>query len=123
MPSITIELPLPDRRLHPNARAFWAAKAKQTRLYRESAWVMATLAKPNRHKPWKRASVILEFTFADKRKRDVDGLISSIKGAIDGIADAGIIENDNGITQFSVNVLPPNKAKRGVRITVTELKH
>lgn len=118
---VTIDLPLPARSQHQNWRGHWATKARETRKHREWACVMARLAKTHK-RPWKRASVHLEFTFADARRRDVDGLIASCKGYLDGIADAGIIENDSGITQFSVDVLPPNKTKCGVRITVTELK-
>lgn len=120
MESIEIDLPLPSRLLHPNARPHYMAKARQTRNHRFAACVMATAARTNK-KPWKSASVLLRFTFADKRARDRDGLLSMAKAYIDGVADAGVVENDSQMTFLPVEITSPNKLRTGVKIIVTNL--
>lgn len=80
-------LPWPSRDLHPNARVHWARRAKATKAARQLAWAEALKAK------WvapDSARIYLQIYFypPDKRQRDLDGLLSSIKATIDGIADA-----------------------------------
>lgn len=81
-----IELPWPDKRLHPNARVHRmrkAAAAKKARL--EAAWLTREAKMP------KLASEALHVTVTfhppDKRRRDADGMLASIKSHLDGIAD------------------------------------
>lgn len=119
MKSITIDLPLPSRELHPNARPHWRAKATAAKKYR--AWACLATRCHQIGEPWRSVSVLSQFTFQDKRTRDTDGLLCWLKNAFDGIQDAGVVLNDAGMTHQPVEVMPPNKLKPGVRIIVTDL--
>jgi len=86
---IHIDLPWPDKALHPNARVHWARRAKAAKSLRTAA-AACTLEAGIRRGDWDipcaiRATVI--FHPPDKRRRDIDGMLSSIKSGIDGIAD------------------------------------
>lgn len=96
----------PDKSLHPNSRPHWAQKAKAAKAARERAGWVTKAAK------WKvtgDGTVMLKITFRppDKRKRDLDGMLSSCKAYNDGIADAlGI--NDNRF-RFTLDIGEPVK--------------
>lgn len=114
---MAVELPWPDRALHPNSRPHWAAKAKAAAKARyEAAW-------------WARAagvrkidaealSVTAIFYPPDKRRRDADGLLASIKSALDGIAD--VIGVDDHRWQIAVRRAEP-RAGGAVRIEIAEV--
>lgn len=91
---VRIELPWPSRVLHPNARVHWAAKARATKLAKSEAawWAKAAGAKPIKANV---LSVSITFFPPDKRRRDVDGMLASIKAYIDGIADVVGIDDSN----------------------------
>lgn len=81
-----ITLSWPHRKLSPNARVHWAEKSRLARSYRQEGFY-ATRAE--------RAALTLEnplvaLTFhpPDARHRDLDNMISAMKSALDGIADA-----------------------------------
>lgn len=83
-------LPWPDRILHPNTRTHWAKRAKATKDARAVAYFYAVAEGWNSadlpaHGP---IHVWLDGYANDRRRRDADGLLSSMKAAIDGIADA-----------------------------------
>lgn len=88
----TIELSWPPKELSPNARVHFRTKAPITKAYRESAYWLA------RHVEdfgtliscWGDGPIYVSLTFhpPDKRRRDLDGMFSSIKAGLDGIADA-----------------------------------
>jgi len=88
-PKPELVLPWPSRKLHPNARVHWAAKAQATKAVRHTADVLTLDA------GWQRIDfgdgrlhLWIDFYPPDKRCRDDDGLLSSFKAYRDGIADA-----------------------------------
>lgn len=85
--SNTVILPWPPKELSPNAKLHWAKKAKFTKGYRHTAWALALEAKVTCNKDEK---VEMEITFypPDKRHRDYDNMVASIKAGLDGLADA-----------------------------------
>jgi Holliday junction resolvase RusA-like endonuclease len=88
-PVHALVLPWPDRRLHPNSRPHWGAKSKATKAARHNAHLCALEAGWHLHKlPEGRLHLWIDFYPPDKRRRDDDGLLSSLKAARDGIADA-----------------------------------
>lgn len=91
---LTIDLPWPHRGLHPNARLHWAAKAKHTKQARADAAWLARAAGAG-----KLVAVALDVTATflppDARRRDTDGMFSSIKAYLDGLADATGIDDSN----------------------------
>jgi len=94
MNSITIILPLPDPALSPNARVHWTEKAKAVKSYRFEA-KCKVMAKTPRRLMWGKASYKASFHFKDSRRRDADNAIASLKSALDGVADAGLVINDS----------------------------
>ena len=94
---VTIILPLPPRVLSPNCMVgsfrgrmmHAAATKKQRRTARESA------EDAIRGEHWTRASMKAIFYHKTKRRRDVLNSLASLKGAIDGIVDAGLLPDDN----------------------------
>jgi len=105
---LTIILGIPDRRLSPNVRQHWAALAKAKKKARAEACVLAKESMQSqgfREPPmWKYATVHVRAYFTTKRGRDVDNFIASMKGTCDGIAEAGVLENDRGLRWGTVDL-------------------
>ena len=82
-----IVLSWPPSELSPNARSHFRVKAPITKAYRAEAYERA---KMNLLTMPSEGGIGLRFDFhpPDKRRRDLDNMLASIKGAIDGIADA-----------------------------------
>lgn len=118
---MTITLPLPPRELHPNARVHFMARAKQTKSYRFHAAVVVRQTRVGVAERWKTATVQATFYFKDKRRRDKDGMLSSLKASFDGLADAGLIADDSGLTHLPVIVKLDKKNPR-VELIVTEAR-
>lgn len=97
---VVVILRLPDRRLSPNARVCWQAKSRAVKAYRSSAFFIGQCF-PMR---WKAAEAEATFFFRDKRRRDRDNLLASLKAAFDGIAAAGVVEDDANLTHLPVRV-------------------
>lgn len=114
---LKIWLGLPPRELSPNARVHWAAKARAVKAYRSDARLCALAAMGGRKKgfPWPGAILVAEFHFLTKRKRDRDNLAASLKSAIDGFADAGIVKDDNTIRIAGILVVVGSR-RAGVEI-------
>jgi len=88
-PAHELVLPWPDRVLHPNARPHWAAKAKAAKKARHQGKLYALECRWNRLQlPDGPLHVWIDGYPADRRRRDADGLLSSLKPWLDGIADA-----------------------------------
>lgn len=82
-------LPWPSRLLHPNARVHWSEKSGVAKRARSYALAVARAA--NWHRgvwPEGRLHVWIDGYPADHRRRDADGLLSSLKSSLDGIAEA-----------------------------------
>jgi crossover junction endodeoxyribonuclease RusA len=86
---ICITLPWPPKELSPNARLHWAAKNKHRKRYREvCAWqAVADGVRPNVAYTGP-LRVEIEFIPPDRRARDMDNMLASIKAGLDGVADA-----------------------------------
>ncbi len=82
-----IDLPWPDKSLHPNARIHWAPKAKATKRARETGR-MCAYASGIRKFDATELKVTITFFPPDNRRRDLDGMLSNMKAMLDGIADA-----------------------------------
>lgn len=104
MNQIIITLPLPPKVLLPTARSHWRAKMRPKILQRQDACTAATAAIYSNRKGgcpmWKMAEV--QATWYLCRHNDSDNLLAWLKSSLDGIADAGIVDNDRGFVH-----LPP----------------
>ena len=92
MNSATVTLPWPPSILSPNARVHWAERAKVAARARRDACILCQSA-GLRALPWPGMSVTLTFCPPDRRRRDTDNMLSSLKPALDGIADATGIDD------------------------------
>jgi crossover junction endodeoxyribonuclease RusA len=98
MTSITITLPIPARKLSPNARVHWAERANLTRHARAVAHLAALHALNLRRPPgWLKARLEVKAFFKTRNFPDPDNFIASLKSSIDGIADSGIILDDKAL--------------------------
>jgi crossover junction endodeoxyribonuclease RusA len=98
MKNITITLPLPARKLSPNARVHWAEKAKLVRASRKTAHLAALEALNLRRPPgWLKAKMEVKAFFKTRSFPDPGNFMASLKSSEDGIADSGIIINDKAL--------------------------
>lgn len=114
MPSLVIEIPMPPRELHPNARVHHMAKARATKRFRWEVGVAAKDALQVRRNleggpppglPATHAVVTARFGFMTRRRRDEDNLCSWLKAGFDALqrptarhpSDAGIVVDDSGL--------------------------
>lgn len=120
--SLTIRLLLPPAAVSPNARCHWASKMNATANQRRDA-ATAARAALGRSKPpyWKRAMIHATFHKPSKRAKvaDADNLIASLKACVDGIADAGILSNDRGLTWLPVEQVLQGSEPAGVVVVIT----
>lgn len=115
---LTIAMPLPPKELSPNARPNRWKLASARRSYRIRAKIAALAALGRRAAPrWTRATVRIRFFHTVNRRRDKDNLLASLKAAFDGLADAGVVENDSGMTYLPVEVFIDQDRPR-VELTV-----
>lgn len=81
-----LTLPWPTKALSPNARVHWAVLAKAKKGYRFACAMTARqqgAVKMNAE----RLKVHLRFLPPDRRARDLDNCIASMKSGLDGLAD------------------------------------
>lgn len=95
---IRLTLPLPPEGCSPNDRVHWRTKAKAVREYRSRAAAEGRRIPASKRPRWERAETEVVFYFAVRRRRDEDNAAARLKPAWDGIADAGIVVNDSGLT-------------------------
>lgn len=120
--AIKITLPYPPKELSPNGGKRWFFQ-KVNRLKNECqliAKMAANYSKPRGHKPWKEAETQIVFFRVRRGKIDQDNAINWCKAFFDGIALAGIIENDVGLTHKPV-LFEVDKENPHVEITLTKV--
>ena len=117
---LTIQLPPVNPVLHAHNTGHWAKKKNAIKALRELAYVETLsqmqkvgLSKPPLGEPLFVAALLhYRFCFPDRRARDRANAIQSMKAAIDGITDTGILPDDNwrhvNIGSVGVEVDPNN---------------
>lgn len=84
-----LELPWPPRQLSPNARQHWATLAKAKKAYRARCAAIGRQAGGRALVAGReRLAVHLSFFPPNRRGRDWDNLLASMKSGLDGLADA-----------------------------------
>lgn len=83
-----ISLPWPSPKLSPNARVHWRKKADASKTARHAAAMLTRAAIGPKKPGWEHVSLAITFCPPDRRRRDADNLIASLKPSMDGIADA-----------------------------------
>lgn len=117
---ISITLEMPHQHLSPNSRCHWAQKSKAKREQRQHSryLILNEVLEAHCFPPlWKTADVKITVTPPDRRRRDKDNLLASLKGVFDGAQDAHLIADDSGLTYLPITIAEPDKANAGVQIT------
>jgi len=101
-----IELPWPAKELNPNVKCHWSKKAKAAKAYKEVSYY---LTKKHEKPKFKEGPIWLEVLFVppDKRRRDQDNLIASIKSLLDGVALAWEVDDSRFTGTYTL--CPPEK--------------
>ena len=103
-------LPWPDKKLNPNNMTHRLHKAKAVKEYRHvCGWetkrmMPIPIAGPKPH-------IHFEFYPPDRRRRDSDNCLASIKAGIDGISDALGIDDSKFVISFEMADEPFNRVK------------
>lgn len=110
MPTYPLDWERPP--LTENQRMHWALKARVTKDVRLTARLLtARLGRQNR------VRVTLTWIVADKRRRDEDNLVATLKACCDGIVDAGVVPDDT--PEFMVKMMPVIEYRPGARPRMT----
>ena len=125
--SITIVLELPSKymlanRDAGNSRLAAMLRAKDVKKHRRAALLAASLRLHDLQAAapiWMAATIHAVFYFSTRRRRDRDNLVASLKHYLDGLADAGLVENDRGFATPIVSEEIDSEVPR-VQITVTK---
>lgn len=112
-----ISLPWPHKSLSPNARTHHMALAAEKRRARQAAFWLASEAMPRSYVAPEATHVSMTFCPPDNRRRDLDNMLSSMKAALDGVAEAIRVDD----SAWSISIRRGEKVKGGcVVVTVTE---
>jgi crossover junction endodeoxyribonuclease RusA len=85
---------LPDPDLSPNKRLHWSELSKAKDIAKDEAKALVLQQGRPAH-PYERAHITITWVAKDKRRRDVDNLLASMKSYIDGLVGAGLIADDS----------------------------
>ena len=88
---------LPPRDASPNARVHYMKLANVKRNMKDvmiaSVLEMPSMDRPD--EPLEKAHLTITFRASDKRRRDIDNLLSASKAYVDGLVAAGVIVDDS----------------------------
>ena len=113
-----IKLPYRKPPLSLNDRdAHWAVTAKKRKEVRQTAELLARRAGIPRLGT---ARVRLVWLVSDRRRRDRENITATLKPAIDGLVDAGVVEDDTWwiVTESSCAIALVEKGNEGVYLQV-----
>lgn len=97
-----IVLPWPPSELSPNARCHFRVSAPIRKKYRADCYLLAK-ASGTKAPTTEKLLWLVEFFPPDRRHYDDDNLLSRIKAARDGVAEALGVNDRRFVTQFSVS--------------------
>ena len=122
MLSLQITLPWPPPSLSPNKRQHWRPFAAAKKAYRAACYVETLRQVKGKATLPDRLRVALDFAPPDRRKRDRDNLVASMKAGLDGVADALGIDDWRFETLEAriVTTLTPAKGAAHVVVTITD---
>lgn len=102
-----VELPWPAKELSPNARQHWAAAAKAKKAYRARCRLLGEASGLSLvPKVSQAVGVHLTFVPPDRRARDWDNLVASMKAGLDGLSDAMGVDDSKWRLSFDVLAEP-----------------
>lgn len=105
--TFTVVLPWPSGELSPNARCHWRDLARVKKAYRHACGVLALAAGAKSYGEstpvGAKLAVHLDFYPPNKRSRDADNCIASMKSGMDGLADALAIDDKHFRTSYELH--------------------
>lgn len=104
-----IELPYPPKELSPNATLHWAKKMKFKKSYRQTCWALALSQKLTAPPGDGKIDIHITFYPPDRRHRDADNMVASIKAGLDGVADALKVNDKRFLPTFKFSDEPLGK--------------
>ena len=111
---IRFEVSAPDVALNSNKRLHHHVKAPIVRNWRLRTAILARKVKPVGH-----AHVICYLHFDDNRRRDAGNWYPTAKACLDGIVDAGVLEDDSDNYVVGPDMRRGDNSPGGFAITIT----
>lgn len=90
-----LDLPWTSPPLSLNHRRHWRAHARKAAELRETAHVLAKKHRLHIGGPYPHVEVTLHYVPRDRRTRDSENPIPTLKACCDGLVDAGVVEDDD----------------------------
>ena len=117
---MVLVLPFPDSRLLPNQKLHWAIKYQSAQAAKTMAFIEASRFRQKT--PLPSVSVKVTWFPPDNRRRDEDNYTRATKHYMDGIVQAGLIEDDNHrvIKDVKRGFGPPDKGNPRTEIEIKE---
>jgi len=110
-PLWTLRVPEPSGGwLTANARLHHLARSRRTKVLRRLGYL---LGRQNRCPHLQRAHLVLVFHFATARRRDAGNLAPTAKALVDGLVDAGLLEDDDDTRLIGPDLRTGTPAGRG----------
>ena len=106
----TLTIPAPAPWINANSRDHWTKKSTLTRSWRNAA---AAWARHQKMAPFTVPVVVIAtITKTTNRSFDVENLAPTVKAAIDGCRDAGVLPEDSvrWVTEVRLRAAPPDRA-------------
>jgi len=114
--TVASELPM----LNLNQRMHWAKKAQLTKHWRRLAMVNAMAADLPRN--LNRVHIVAHVTKPTNRQYDAHNLLPTLKAAIDGLVDYGLIPDDTNRHLIGPDLRQGGKGDPAIVLTITELE-
>lgn len=120
---LEIELELPDKKLSPNTKpgshGSRMAQMREVKKYRTAAKLAFMVKFSSGFKPrWKTATVAIQWCHRTHMRPDRDNAVAWLKSGFDGLADAGLFDNDRGVTYLPVE-FQRDPARPRIVLTIT----
>lgn len=117
-PGLQLVVPMAAEWISSNAREHWAPRNRKTRAWRSAAMIVARSSGASYDVP-----VDLEVVVSKRRESsrwDPHNLWPTAKACIDGIVDAGLLEDDDTkhIRSTSIRAGEPDRLRPGMTITI-----
>jgi crossover junction endodeoxyribonuclease RusA len=119
MTTWTLIVPAHETFLNLNQRMHWAKKASLTKAWRKHAQTYAAVAALP--KGLHRVHIVAHVTKPTNRQYDVHNLLPTLKAAIDGLVDYGLIPDDTNQYLVGPDLRQGGKGDPAIVITITEI--
>jgi len=114
----TLTVPAPCEFINLNSRMHWAQKAKLTKAWRRCTWLSATA--DNLPTNLQRVHITAHIIKRTSRQYDAHNLLPTLKAAIDGLVDHGLIPDDTNKHLIGPDLRQGGTGTPAIILTITE---